>query len=230
MNSYLSTLEKVKSNNFCVMKLPLNAKIEKGGDIDLFTLDKDALCDEILSNINLKVSHLVKVTKTDNYIHLDVMDNNDVLFRFDLISSLSDYKNIKMKSSFLSAVISSREVKDYFVNDLKLRLPGPNIYFEAIFRYVEFHEYIFERPDKIKHQDFIINEASYNKDFSLHCFYEMFHYYVDFPTHKLSYFEKVKSRFSNAIESVLFYPSMALRVFKSEGFLSLLIKVKGKIK
>ncbi|EMP95084.1 hypothetical protein VC87395_000270 [Vibrio paracholerae 87395] len=230
MIDYLSILEKIKSNNFCIVKLPTEVTIKQGSDIDILTLDKDALCESILLNIDLKKTHIVKVNKQEDFTHIDIIENGSVLFRFDLISSLGGYGNVILKPSFFNAILASQKNKTYTIDGLELELPSADLYHEALFRYVEFHEYISERPDKIKHQEFIINELKENTDFSLTRFYELFHYYVDIPSPKINFFTKFKNKFENFFLILIFYPSAALRILRNEGVGSFIKKLKRKIK
>lgn len=230
MIGYLSILEKIKSNNFCIVKLPTEVTIKQGSDIDILTLDKDVLCESILLNIDLKKTHIVKVNKQEDFTHIDIIEKGSILFRFDLISSLGGYENVILKPSFFNAILASKKNKTYTIDGLELELPSADLYHEALFRYVEFHEYISERPDKIKHQDFIINELKKSSDFSLNRFYELFHYYVEIPSKKINFLCKYKKKIENYFLTLFFYPSAALRVLRNEGFGSLITKLKRKIR
>ncbi|MGN5139804.1 hypothetical protein ACTG15_17960 [Aeromonas sp. 164P] len=230
MIGYLAILEEIKSNNFCIVKLPVVTTISKGSDIDILTLDKDALCEEILLRLALNNTHVVKVNKQENHTHIDIIESGSLLFRFDLISSLRGYRNILLKPSFFNAILGSSENKKYTIDNVDIYLPSADLYHEALFRYVEYHEYIFDRPDKIKHQEFIINEIKRNGGFSLNRFYELFHYYVSIPAPNVTFLGRCIKRIENYLSTMLYYPSATLMILKNEGVNSLIRKVKRKLK
>ena len=200
-----------------------------GSDVDIFCYNPikiaeiitDFLSDYINSNSEINI-----VDSTEK-MHIDFMVNNKINFRFDLYKNLPSYKNILLKSSFYSSVIegavntnftSKSESKDLIINT-------PSVEDDFILRYVEYHEYYAQRPDKIKHIEYI--ESKIPKD-KKGLALDKLHFYTCLPENdyiKITSTIKLKNRLNYYLELI----SRVTFHYKKLGTKAFVLKVFKKV-
>ncbi len=170
---------KLEDENYCIVKLPKSFPLyEIGSDLDIFCYDIKSFSKIILSNLQeLDVSKTkIKINTAETHVYIDIIRNKKIHFRFDLYGALPSYKNINIKNAFFGSVIEhSKRIK---IDGLNIAVPS-NID-EAILRYIEYQEWYSQRPDKIKHIDYIKNKMQSN-DIDLKKMFDRLHYYTSIP-------------------------------------------------
>lgn len=146
-------------------------------DVDIFCFDINIIANIILTigkkyinnnNFDIKVSNL------SNYqTHIDFYynKNNKLDFRFDLYQAFPEYNRVKVKQNFFSTIIENRNLnnKNIYV---------PDKIDDLILRYIEFIEYYDIRADKLKHFQYILDNASQSERKLL---FDKLHYYTTLP-------------------------------------------------
>jgi hypothetical protein len=143
--------------------------------------------------------------------------------RFDLCSKLPSYKNIVVKPAFFDLVIARSFSEKKSVSGLKVKVPDKVD--EALIRYIDFHEYFYQRPDKIKHVEWINKELK--KD-QMEMFFNRLHYLIQFPYPS----EDTRGYFARKINSFRYLISLssnAIQFFKSHGFKPTFEKIKRRL-
>ena len=223
-------LKKIFSNlsemNYVIVKLPPEfPEYLIGSDIDIFCYNAQEVSGRILACLNDYLNHDIKIEVTDNeeQLYIDVIKNSEIHFRFDIYGSLPNYKNVRIKKAFFSSVIENYKLDNIF--DFPIKTPSEID--ESILRYIEYHEWYFERPDKIKHLEYLtlkIDAGVVSKKMML----DKLHYYTALPD--VSYLNSVSS------SSILRYFDYMLSIFKktmlhfkNNGIKKTLIKISKRV-
>lgn len=157
------------NHNYVIIKINHFPNYYKGSDIDIFCENTVAFAKLILGIGNIYVEQqnfeiIVETTKDNTHTYIDFYINGDLDFRFDLYSTLPEFKNLSLK-------------KDLFFDILKNKTPFYSIYKgkeypvyvpsetdDLLLRYIEYLEWYQRRPDKIKHIDYILERILSDKD------------------------------------------------------------------
>lgn len=216
--------EKLEIKSYSVIKLPSEYPDYKvGSDLDIFCYDVEDMSRVVLAyfqeSINKKLS--VKITNRGAQIYIDLMDKENIHFRFDLYGTLPTYKNILIKEAFFSSVIENSHIVEQ--NESKVKVPSQID--ENILRYIEYQEWYGQRPDKIKHIEYL-EEKIKNSEMDINSLLDKLHYYIELP--QVEENRQVSSsgavRYFNYLFDLL---KKVLRVIKEKGLrktLKLIIK------
>lgn len=207
--------EKLESKQYCVIKLPSEfPEYKLGSDIDIFCYDIEDISRIFLGFLvqDLIVQDLiVKVINRTTHIYIDIMDNEKIHLRFDLYGALPTYKNILLKEAFFSSVIENAQTIEQ--NGYKVKVPSQID--ENIIRYIEYQEWYGQRPDKIKHIEYI-EERIINFGIDINQLLDKLHYYTELP--KIQDSRQVSSskviRYSSYLLNIM---KKILRVIKEKG-------------
>ncbi|MDA9562119.1 hypothetical protein N9S06_05680 [Gammaproteobacteria bacterium] len=212
--------------DYVAIKLdPEFPKYEPGQDLDIYCRDVEEISKIIITFLNIYVNkHChISVSKNKNNVHIDLMNGQEIHYRFDIHRSLPAYEQIKIKASLFDVVIESSSV----INRDQCMIKVPNQIDESVLRYIEFQEYFAARPDKIKHVDYILASLG-NSDKEMNKFLLRLHHFIQPSTqkfHKKSFLFKVKENF-------IFYYESFLKVFsilKRDGLGALVKKIRSRI-
>lgn len=149
--------------DYVIMKMDNNFpnfEIKKD-DVDILCIDMDKTINHIINILNDKYKSLLYKIKiiNDGIKQVDIYDNNQFIFKFDLLNNLkAKYSNYNIPKEITYNVIKNGIiVKKYF----KI----PMLKDELMIRQLEYESYINVRPDKIKHLNFIKkhNDIKYTK-------------------------------------------------------------------
>lgn len=199
-------------SNFCIVKLPKEfPDYSIGSDLDFFCYDIEETARTILAFLQKFINEdlTIKIINYSNQLHIDFKDKNKLIIRFDLYGKMPVYKNILIKESLFSSIIDNSIITERA--GCKVRVPSQLD--ENIIRYIEYHEYYAQRPDKIKHIDYI-QQSIKNSNINSNDFFEKLHYYTKLPlilkkiTHKSNsnYSFHLVNKFLNLIkERGVFY-------------------------
>lgn len=212
---------------YAVIKLsPDFPAYDQGGDIDIFCRNLEKLSGKVIAFLQNYVdeSFTITISKKPSKIQIDLMDGKKIHFRFDLIGSQPDFKNIKIKPSFFDIVIDNAFIKE--VGGVAIKVP--KVEDECILRYIEYNEYFEQRPDKIKHTDYI-NRILENALMTEKQFFERLYYFTEIPeqdyrTKTLK--EKLLERYTLFLTLV----AKSKHLLKEKGFSALFKKTIQRLK
>ena len=208
--------------NFCIVKLPKEfPDYIIGSDLDFFCYDIEETARTILAFLQKFISEdlTIKIIHYSNQIHIDFKNQDKIIIRFDLYGRLPAYKNVLIKESLFSSIIENSIMTER--GDCKVRVPSQLD--ENIIRYIEYHEYYAQRPDKIKHIDYI-QQSIKNSNINLNNFFDKLYYYTEIPLttkeninlSKPSYFIYLYKKFSS--------------VMKQRGFKNTIVLIYKKLR
>ena len=126
--------------DYVAIKLdPEFPKYEPGQDLDIYCRDVEEISKIIITFLNIYVNkHChISVSKNKNNVHIDLMNGQEIHYRFDIHRSLPAYEQIKIKASLFDVVIESSSV----INRDQCMIKVPNQIDESVLRYIEFQEY-----------------------------------------------------------------------------------------
>ena len=151
-------------------------------DIDIFCYSKSQFVQKILAVGNTYLNEKTEIKVTDineEQSHIDFLFENTLDFRFDVYQKLPLFHKIKIKDQYIYSVIENAvSIKHYF-NGKPYHLYVPSEIDELLIRYIEYVEYYEQRPDKIKHLDYIKKTIKSNPERIN--FFDKLHLYTDLP-------------------------------------------------
>lgn len=168
---------------YCVIKI--NEKFpdySPGDDIDVFCYDSVSFSKKILACGNRYVDEgfEIRVTSAPGYqqTHIDFYYMNKLEFRFDLYNSLPAYRSVRIRPGLFSSIIENAVPKRSVFQAKEYSLYVPDKTDEMLIRYIEFLEWYRQRPDKIRHLEYIIANIDENARIT---FLDKLHYYTGLP-------------------------------------------------
>ncbi len=217
----------LEDQNYCIIKLPdAFPDYDIGSDLDIFCYDIHKIAQIILSNLQKFIKQGLEIKTIDNgsQIYIDVIKNNSIHFRFDLYGALPFYKNINIKSAFFSSVIEGS--KSISIGGSRVNVPcGID---EAVLRYIEYHEWYAERPDKIKHIKYLENKIK-SDNLDVEKLLDKLHYYTLLPSVKDSE-KSLSNKGVTFIYDIRNTAKKILQSIKSSGLKFTFFKIIEKIK
>lgn len=124
-------------------------------DIDILCDDPERFCKHILfvGQQYVKLGFEIKVHQENNHFHVDLYPPGAkrLNFRFDLLASLNVYRKIVVAPQYHHIVLASKQL----ITHNKVKVMVPSLEHELVIRFMEYLEWKEERPDKIKHLNFI---------------------------------------------------------------------------
>jgi len=207
---------------YTVIKLSPNfPSYDQGGDIDIFCRDIEGFSKKVLAFLGNYVdqNYTIRVQKKLNKTQIDLLNGKEIHFRFDLIGAQPEYKNILVKPSFFDIVIENAEQRT--VEDFSIKVP--KLEDEVILRYLEYNEYFADRPNKIKHTDYI-NQMIEQGKINVKAFQEKLYYFTAIPEKNYctkTWIEKIGERY----KLILTLVAKAKHLFKEKGLVALFKKV-----
>lgn len=168
---------------YCIIKIKNNfPDYSPGNDIDVFCYDSITFSKKILEigNSYLLRGFEIKVTSTPDYhqTYIDFFYNEKLEFRFDLYQSLPAYKNIKIRPALFSSIIENAVPNKRYFQNQQFNIYVPDAIDDMLVRYIEYHEWYIQRPDKIKHLEYIMKNNDKQSRISL---LDKIHYYTELP-------------------------------------------------
>ena len=125
-----------------------------GSDVDILALDYH----ESLKHLQVYLSELLdgqnnylRISESPTHIHADIMHEEKILLRFDLMNDFF-FPNFEIMPSYKTYV---------FMNRIQKEIEGNLIYLpeqadDLLIRYFEYIAFFEQRPDKLKHLDYIL--------------------------------------------------------------------------
>ena len=176
----------VREQVYAVIKLGDFPNYYKGSDIDVFCYNKDEFAKTVIGvgNRYLERGFEIRVTnKGDLQTYVDFYLDGKLEFRFDLYQSLPRYKKIRIKEHYIFSVIENASTITKEFEGKQYPLYVPSSIDDLLLRYVEYIEWYEQRPDKIKHLEYIL--AAIDADAQRIGFIDKLHLYTKLPEPKL---------------------------------------------
>ena len=209
--------------NYSIIKLPTEfPEYKPGSDLDIFCYDIDDIAKVIVGFLAKDFN--IKIAKKELQIYIDIIDRNDEIhFRFDLYAALPAYNNLLIKEAFFSSIIENSQIIEK--NGCQVKVPC--LIDETILRYIEYQEWYAQRPDKIKHIEYIESKIC-NSELTINQLLDKLHFYTALPiaddNRKLS-----SSRFVRNLNYLLFIGRKFFNSLKEKGLMQTLKKVTNKV-
>jgi hypothetical protein len=157
--SILSLLDLLGDEYVLINKSPEFPSFLPGSAMDLLVTDR-FMVSEIIKKYLLEnsdgVECFLRVTEAGCHIHLDLVRENKLWIRLDLIDDLDVYTRFSVRSALKIKLFLKRE--KFNVDGREIHIPSPE---HALFlRYYEYLELFEYRPDKLEHLDLILANLS----------------------------------------------------------------------
>ena len=167
-------------SNYVLIK-PANDVLDYnlGSDLDIFCYDIEDISLKVLSFLNdFAKNNLCEIKIVDNVgqRYIDLIQDGEINIRFDLYSSLPYYENLRIKNALFPSVIENCVITTKFSPDVEIKVPCDVD--DLILRYIEYQEWFSQRPDKIKHIDYIYSLYS---EQDIKYALDKLHYYIVLP-------------------------------------------------
>lgn len=164
----------------------------------------------------------LKIQKFDERAYVDVIENSKIRLRFDLYGALPEYENVKLKPSLFSCIMEGKVTETIG----SIMIYRPSVVDECILRYVEYHEWYADRPDKIKHIDYIYRQLEEEKLIKPDLLSKL-HYYTQVP--EISVKQINHYRLLPRISQVIPLTVQVALSIKQNGFRKTYIKILEKL-
>ena len=158
-----------------IKKDPDFPRYSPGSDLDLVVFDREAVIQKICEYYTgkLKGRAELEITDIDDHCHLDFVFDGELDIRIDLIDNFRFFNKLEVKPSFLVKLFKDRKA----CSQGKQSVWVPSDEDDLTLRYFEYLEWFEQRPDKIKHLDYIM--AVEDPDLKAR-FFENTHCYIQF--------------------------------------------------
>jgi len=202
-------------------------KYYPNSDVDIFCANVSTISKIIISVGNKYISDSIsiKVTQNTDNIHtfIDFFYLGKLDIRFDLYSAMPSFKSITISNYYLYSVIDNRDKITRKYKSEKYSIYIPSKIDDLVLRYVDYFEWYDNRPDKIKHLDYILKFVEHDDDLK-EKFINRIHLYAQLPNARRkkdnrSYF------FSRYLSTPIYY----LKMIRANGIIGSFIKLKSKI-
>jgi hypothetical protein len=140
-----------------------------GSDVDILCSDIKKIIDKILTVGNRYVEDGFRICVTtpseiSGYVDFYEPNSDKIEFRFDLHGSLPDYNKIHLSPSYFFIILETRKKIAIEHNDSSFSVFIPSYIDDILLRYIEFIEWYEQRPDKIKHLEYVLNKLKNDKE------------------------------------------------------------------
>ncbi len=175
----ISFLQAVQEENYAVIKWR--------GKLDAYAIgdDLDIVCEDIgrfVKKMMLVGNDFVSagfeislwVAQDNKQVHLDLKEQNKLLFRFDIYKGLPNYTLVSINPDFLKKSLTDSLVEVIDQTTVKLA----SIDCDMVFRYLEYLEYGAISPRKLQHYHWVSQKIAQLKS----QFLALIQNYTDLPT------------------------------------------------
>lgn len=171
----------ISDEKYCVIKARNIEEYKAGDDIDLFCYPIVQFTRKLISVISKMLTNersIVVRELNEYHFHVDILENEEIVFRIDLYGAIPEYKRVKIKPGFFEHAIE-HSTKEY-ITDTQIYYYKCSDMDEFLIRYVEYVEYFYIRPDKMKHLDYILSKFDDDKRLK-DDFMKFLYYYTAIP-------------------------------------------------
>lgn len=151
----------LKDKKYMVIKYSGFDHLRPGNDIDILCNKKSDVSKVINSVLNGLISEREKIRICENdCIHIDIIRDEEIYFRFDLIDNFNSFKKITIRESYTEESLNRRVSSEHTFNGIKYPIFYSREDDDLVIRFLDFVENYNDRPDKIKHYDYIMDIIS----------------------------------------------------------------------
>lgn len=155
-----------------------------GSDIDIFCYDKPEFGRQVLAFANDYLDFGYEVHLEDSEVgdqsHIDLHRGGRLEVRFDLYGELPPYRRSHVNPALFFSVIEQAETLELQHDREIVTIQVPSRVDDLLLRYLEYIEYYEERPEKLRHLDYIL-EAVEKLPKARIGFLEKLHRYTSLP-------------------------------------------------
>ena len=155
-----------------------------GSDIDIFCYDKQEFGRQVLAFANdyLDIGYEVHLEDSEagDQTHIDLYRGGKLELRFDLYGEFPRYRRSHVNPALFFSVIEQAEMLELEHGREIVTIQVPSRVDDLLLRYLEYIEYYEQRPDKLKHLDYIL-EAVEKLPAMRIGFLEKLHRYTSLP-------------------------------------------------
>ena len=182
-SNLLDVFKRLDACLYAIIKLPPEfPDYQRGSDIDIFCMDISDVSRNILAELNGYVNEKCTVEVTTLYdgvqLHIDLLCEGKLEFRFDLYGQLPVYQHILVKPAFFESLIERRQPLTSVDGDVPVFVPSNAD--ECLVRYMDYLELYATRPDKVKHLDYIEAQVA-SLDGGRQTFFVRLEHYIEIP-------------------------------------------------
>ena len=223
-------INEINAYKYCIVKPSIDFPMYVSGqDVDIFCYNIQDVAKKILAVLRRYVSagYTIRLTDKKQQIYIDILVDKKIEFRFDLYGSLPQYQNVSIKDSFFESVIENAICIKTTINSTGLTYFIPMPLDDLILRYIEYQEWYSQRPDKIKHVDYINNYLSLDPH-EYKTLFDRLHRYISLP----EVWEDrsiAKYSFLRNGSYILSIFGKACQIYKKEGVLKMLARIRKKV-
>jgi len=151
----------LKDKKYMIIKYSGFDHLRPGDDIDILCDKKGDISRVVISVLNGLISERDRIRICENdCIHIDIIRDDEIYLRFDLIGNFNSFKKITIRESFAKEALNRRVSSEHTFSGIKYPIFHSNEDDDLIIRFLEFVENYDDRPDKIKHYDYILHVLS----------------------------------------------------------------------
>jgi hypothetical protein len=194
-----------------------------GSDLDMFVEDLQRAQEHIVATISqvLPSHYNIDIRGSSDQAYVDVLDGDRLIFRFDLWQKFPNFSKVRVKESFFFDVIYTSQMQN--MNGLSVFVPNPIN--NLILRYIEFIEWFDERPDKIKHANYISqlidNETHLSDDF-----FSKLNRIIQLPLFEEANVSPKKEEYENRVQYLFKKIRRGTKFLKRNGIIATVKKIK----
>lgn len=183
MLDLLKFFQEAGRTSYCVVKMSRTFPLyRQGEDVDIFCYSVADFTKKILAwgNDYVKDGYSIQVTNLHQkqQLHVDLLKDEGLQFRFDLYGELPVYKKLMLKPALFESVIENAQTIPYQAGSEMAMVKIPSRVDDLLIRYLEFMEYYDVRPSKLKHLEFIMEQGDQETRERL---LEKLHHYTRLP-------------------------------------------------
>lgn len=142
----LNYLNNLPTDYVIIRKPPNFPNYQIGTDIDILCQDLDSIIEFSRKYFkDLKVNYTLRPS---THYHIDILNpNNSLHLKLDFINTLNVYKKTIIPNILFNDILNTK------INVSKIY--EPSYEYDLLLRYFEYKEFIQERPNKLKHLNYI---------------------------------------------------------------------------
>lgn len=157
-NILCNILHDLRDKNYMIIRYSGFDHLRPGNDIDILCDKKSDVSRVIISVLNRLISRRDKIRLCENNCtHIDIIRDEEIFLRFDLIDNFNSFKKFTIRESFAKEALIRRISSTHTFNGIEYSIFHASENDDLIIRLLDFMEHYSDRRDKIKHYEYILN-------------------------------------------------------------------------
>ena len=151
----------LKDKKYMIIRYSGFDHLRPGNDIDILCDKKSDVSRVIISVFNRLISRRDRIRLCENdCIHIDIIRDEKIYLRFDLIDNFNSFRKITIRESFAKELLNRRASSKHTFNGIEYSIFHIGEDDDLVIRFLEFVEHYDDCPEKIKHYDYILHVLS----------------------------------------------------------------------